>query len=589
MRYLAVLLLLIGTDAFAKEWTYRLKVVDEHYYGTLLGRDLSVEDLEDVARIREVKVVTAGDELPVPALSNELLSVCVDDCSDPAAAASPTSVNGDTVEFVYPVNTPEFRQANVFFHLQRGLAGFARLGFVPHLTAPIPVRIDRHIDDLLFKGEMSNNAFFDSTDGSLNFVPSGVVAGILGLLSPRFLDTAYDPTVIVHELTHLVLHSQIGEVENSDFWGIHEGVADFFALMLNETRLVGVIFGRGKPIREPEAKTYKIGMEAHDRGEVLLRALLGWHDRLGDLGMQSIPDTVFKALPCVKTNLFGSFAFFSHCLLNQTKDAYHLPAAVLAELETGFNQAGIFPDRYRKAPSVPPEALPSLGYVEYRLRVVDGDSEPKESFAKIEGGRMIDDFGWFVVRQRGDGEAHYGERSIVLIDMQTAQTLRAWDLDGVELNPMNRGEHPDAVRNAVSVQKRIESEFSLYRDMARDYSPFLMRKHEYDYEIDSHVIPAVDIEYKPWLNVLLRLLGMRVGIEKMQIVTAKDATAVIPPFTVLKTDVAFSFDFGDEKIDSERLRVATQEELISFEKTQPFTWAVPHGFTTTADGVIKLP
>src|SRR4051794_25490407 len=105
--------------ASAKEWTYRLKVIDETRYETLLNQPLTEQSLESVTVIREIKVQAGGNRLPAPVLSNGRFTVCNNKCGDAALEAKPTAVRGNVVEFIYPLDTPEFRQTNVFYHLNQ--------------------------------------------------------------------------------------------------------------------------------------------------------------------------------------------------------------------------------------------------------------------------------------------------------------------------------------------------------------------------------------------------------------------------------------------------------------------------------------
>ncbi|MBO9668096.1 MAG: hypothetical protein J7501_14945, partial [Bdellovibrio sp.] len=232
------LVMMFTTSAHAAEWTYRLKVIDESKYNSLLGKKLKESDLEAVTAIREIKV-QAGSTLPSPALQNDVFLICQVQCPGEQGAmpaAKPTKINGNVVEFNYPVESEQFRQVNLFYHLNLSWNKFAELGYKPTFQNQIKIRSDRKIQQLMEKGDMSNNAFFDNEDNSLNFVPSKAVLILKGLLGKvNYIDTAYDPIVMAHELTHLVLNDSIGRVPNSDFGGIHEGLADFFALNFYKT------------------------------------------------------------------------------------------------------------------------------------------------------------------------------------------------------------------------------------------------------------------------------------------------------------------------------------------------------------------
>lgn len=210
-------------------------------------------------------------------MSDTLVKTCLEKCSEAKAGAAPSKIiaqaGNNLAEFIFPVASSEFRQVSVFFFVHQSMDYIKTLGWHPSLKLPIVSQVDIHVKDLTFKAEMGNNAFYSSADKTLNFIPSRLTKSLKGS-ELDYLDTAYDQVVIVHEFGHLVLYDILGTLENSNYLGMKEGMADFFALNMYHTSDQGIIFGKGTQIRTAIGnRAYQIGLEAHDRGLVLEQGL----------------------------------------------------------------------------------------------------------------------------------------------------------------------------------------------------------------------------------------------------------------------------------------------------------------------------
>ncbi len=120
---------------------------------------------------------------------------------------TPERANEPPLEYNYLRDDPRFEEVMVYYHVDavgRYLKGLG-FDFVDDWQLPTNVHVNE-----------SNNAFYDDSDGSINFGDGGV-------------DTAEDAEVIIHEYGHAVLDRQVSGIYIGEGGAIHEGFSDFLA------------------------------------------------------------------------------------------------------------------------------------------------------------------------------------------------------------------------------------------------------------------------------------------------------------------------------------------------------------------------
>ncbi len=115
--------------------------------------------------------------------------------------------NEPTLEFNYLRDDPRFEEVMVYYHVDavgRYLKGLG-FDFIDNWQIPANAHFGR-----------TKNAFYDDSDGSINFGDAGV-------------DTAEDAEVIIHEYGHAILDRQVPNINKDEGRAIHEGFSDFLA------------------------------------------------------------------------------------------------------------------------------------------------------------------------------------------------------------------------------------------------------------------------------------------------------------------------------------------------------------------------
>ena len=120
---------------------------------------------------------------------------------------TPDRANEPSLEFNYLRDDPRFEEVMVYYHVDTVARYLKGLGFDFVDDWQIPTNV--HVDD-------SNNAFYDDSDGSINFGDGGA-------------DTAEDAEVIIHEYGHAILDRQVPDIYFGEGGAIHEGFSDFLA------------------------------------------------------------------------------------------------------------------------------------------------------------------------------------------------------------------------------------------------------------------------------------------------------------------------------------------------------------------------
>ncbi|QDK46214.1 hypothetical protein DOM22_14100 [Bdellovibrio sp. ZAP7] len=562
MKPLLLVLATFGlvTQAQAAEWTYRLKVIDETKYNSLVGKKLTEVGLESVTTVREIKVQSSGS-LPSPALQNQNFIICQEQCPGDKGekpTAKPSKINGNVVEFIYPVTSEQFRQVNLFYHLNFAWDKFAELGYRPNFQKQIKVRSDRKITQLLQNGEMNNNAFFDDTDNSLNFVPSKTVAVLFGLLGKyNFLDTALDPIVMAHELSHLVIHDSMGRVPGNDFSGIHEGMADFFALNFYRTTHQGVIFGAGKPIRDAVGKAqYKVGMEAHDRGLVLVQSMFDMESILAkSASVLEITKDAFDSLSCVKGEYHRLLPTMIACFIDQPV-ARDQQATLVKLAENHSIPVKSYMNATRE--------LPTVAMTSYMI-LLDSVGGDDMEYAKIETGSVNGSLGLFRVQTKSTKSGEYSDPTYILAHLTSGEVFSSWDTQGQRINFNNSAAYKGAANNANTVENRIELEKG---GVTESSSQANEKGKIIQYQVGKTTVQAKQTKFGKMglftMNMLMKATGMNMKFHAYEEIKAENPKLdILKTFPTLYSNIDVTLGSGKHT-----LRVPMKHQVLEVGKVQ---------------------
>jgi hypothetical protein len=214
---------------------------------------------------------------------NERMVVCADSCKGKKLAV-PVAVGADyELRLADPKKeTGKIRQATVYFWVNRMFDYLEGLGFRP--SKRLVVYVDRDVEDPKNGIGTFNNAFFNSEDWTLSFLRENTSL----LYKAAFpggnpAPSGGDPSVAIHEASHSVFEALIGSALNPQTFGLHEAFADYLALVLLDTRVVGRVMTRGNAIRdESQIKPGSSKAEAHDLGESVAAALIEIRSRAAD-------------------------------------------------------------------------------------------------------------------------------------------------------------------------------------------------------------------------------------------------------------------------------------------------------------------
>ncbi len=212
-------------------------------------------------------------------LQNSAFYLCLESCDLPQNF----KVTGNGEDFQVEFESFEKRktrkedlqtiqQASVYYWLTTFFEKLEeRVGFT--MDHRLKVLVGRKTRDIQTGKKEHNNAFYNSIDHSLSFLPAK--NGLIGLIAgAKLRPSALDPSVAIHEAGHAVFKQVFGNYLNAEIGGLDEGFADYMAMMVLETDKVGSVMMSGGNIRDlSKLKMYAPGMEVHDLGEVFASQL----------------------------------------------------------------------------------------------------------------------------------------------------------------------------------------------------------------------------------------------------------------------------------------------------------------------------
>lgn len=205
-------------------------------------------------------------------LQNSRVVVCNRKCEDPQNLKASKIDSGfeiklrdETTEGDRKFNQSIIRQSTAYYWINRFFDRMSVLGYSPKRR--LVVYVDRIMRDTESGVVEDNNAYFNDKDWTLSFLPAQ-----RGQASQ--LSTAFDPSIVMHETSHSVFEDLVGPTLNQELLGLHEAFADYFALGVLKTSVVGLIMTSGEGLRDANTQNqYQPEMEAHDLGHVVLTAL----------------------------------------------------------------------------------------------------------------------------------------------------------------------------------------------------------------------------------------------------------------------------------------------------------------------------
>ena len=155
------------------------------------------------------------------------------------AGQSPATISGG--KFNFGASTAQFREANVFAHVNRHLDFLKANGYQPSLRSTIRVRVGECTSDdcSCTPGQACSakaNAYYLPDDSDYNSPSIRIAEGD----DINLKDLHFDAGVVGHELGHHVVVATVTEYSRgSEALALHEGLSDFFVMMQQGSPCMG--------------------------------------------------------------------------------------------------------------------------------------------------------------------------------------------------------------------------------------------------------------------------------------------------------------------------------------------------------------
>ena len=208
----------------------------------------------------------------------------------------PSRAFSSTFTYNFDPESDQFRETSTFKNLQDYYAWFQTLGYSWHDSKKINI-----ISNAIIEGS-PNNAFFSPSTASSEDHSISVGTGDGTVLK----DLAIDRDVVNHEFGHFIIYATLKNAdERSQALVIHEGVADFFVMMRNQSPCLapsvcppGSSLCSGSCLRTASnSMTLQTApQEAHQRS-VFLSGMLWDLYQVDSIPHQDLLAIVFRALP----------------------------------------------------------------------------------------------------------------------------------------------------------------------------------------------------------------------------------------------------------------------------------------------------
>lgn len=261
--------------------------------------------------------------LPKIFFQEQLFTVCNQNCQRPDIFKRK---QGDIDQIKYnPFSRWDvIEQTNVYFWVNRYF-NFLRERFYFEPNKFLTVITNRHTEE----GDQ-NNAYFDPTDFSLNFLPASKSL-FFRLLQGKINRSGFDPSVIAHEASHYFFQQLFPNSLNQEIGGLNEGFADYVANVLLNDPKIGMVMLRGEALRDASSMTDKNGMpkyyhanlEVHDLGERVSTAL--WKTRALADDKAEFDRMVVDAVVDISSNLYSTVHDYKAAILER------LPTVISAQ------------------------------------------------------------------------------------------------------------------------------------------------------------------------------------------------------------------------------------------------------------------
>lgn len=151
-------------------------------------------------------------------LQNDLFRTDVDE-----EEATKAQANDNVFNFDPNTEKDQFKESNIFQHINEHYTFLKALGYRLSTNAPIKIEIEE-------ESGTTNNAYYLSTTPPTIFIGNGDGSALR--------DLALDEDVVSHELGHHVVFASITSI-NGESLSLHEGLADFFAMAKTSNPFLG--------------------------------------------------------------------------------------------------------------------------------------------------------------------------------------------------------------------------------------------------------------------------------------------------------------------------------------------------------------
>lgn len=264
--------------------------------------------LKDV--IVETPVFSYSKLFPKSFYQTENYVVCFKSCSNSDSKSSKDSLEQQNV---YYWLDNFFKITNNRFHL--------------HPASRMRVITSREVMSPGSTKQMQNNAFFNSSDGTLSFLQAHVNP-LAVLFNGKINRAGFDPSVIIHEAGHSLFNSLFPNAINQEIQGLNEGFADYLAnIILNEPK-IGLVMLRGTALRdsssfidiEKKPKIYSPGLEVHELGERFSAAF--WLGRQKINNVDEYDDLLINTIKELSLDPYATVHGFKEKFISRIKYVY---------------------------------------------------------------------------------------------------------------------------------------------------------------------------------------------------------------------------------------------------------------------------
>ncbi|MGE3608368.1 MAG: hypothetical protein AB7I27_02180 [Bacteriovoracaceae bacterium] len=253
-------------------------------------------------------------DLPNIYFQNDLVAVCLQDCSRPDQFGI-NQKEVDELDYREADERDTIEQANVYYWLNKYFS------FVNERFKFSPKSFLKVMANEKTENDMRDNAFFHQKETSLNFTPASKNLKYL-LKGKRINRTGFDPSVVAHETSHFFFEHLYRGYINYEIYGLNEGFADYITNIFLNNPKIGLVMLRGKAMRDSSSllldgrpKIYTPNLEQHQLGAIVATAL--WQTRQVVNDKEGFDRNVVGAVEDISTNLYSTVIDFKEALIRR--------------------------------------------------------------------------------------------------------------------------------------------------------------------------------------------------------------------------------------------------------------------------------